>query len=151
MRPPAHYPHATFSCGAARTARHQLLNELVDFLRLLALPAALGVDDVAAHAALQAGRVAPLLAHQADLLHGVARWQCQVPHVSQYRTLAPSPGHHAQQRSRCTIAEHTWSVRTCICMCRGMPLVGVLLLDGHLHGRFMDCSAIKCDTTNCPM
>ena len=71
MRPPAHYPHGTLSCGAARTAGHQLLNELVDFLGLLALPAALGVDDVAAHAALQAGRVAPLLAHQADLLHGM--------------------------------------------------------------------------------
>ena len=49
------------------TVGHKLLNDLVDFLRLLALPAALAADHVGGDAVAGAGRVRPLAPHQAYL------------------------------------------------------------------------------------
>ena len=49
------------------TVWHQLLDELVDLLRLLALPAPLAVDHIVANAASHAWRVAALASHQTHL------------------------------------------------------------------------------------
>ena len=43
-----------FLTGSTLTAWHQLLYELVDLFGLLALPAALCVDDIGAHTSLRA-------------------------------------------------------------------------------------------------
>lgn len=57
----------TLTCVQQLTIWDQLLNQLVDFLRLLTLASALTVDDITANTSPDAWRVRALLTNQANL------------------------------------------------------------------------------------